>query len=322
MEKDGVQLPVKPRLEELSKQLIEESRDFVREFQKDFVKDAQFEAELNPQGPSSVSGVDTKRILKWTSSAAGAASAIAFTLVAFGLPNAWNPVGWALLGISALTFVASGFFPSRASKIAKKQKEAIQQLQTSIDENQNAACADMLTWFRKHISDDALAGISKDLHETEDEIRALEESLKKKAARLEKIGTGLHRHLLQRLAELNGAAVKDNEPLFVERQRGYASKCVVSSPSLAKAFEGGVAASLGEHVVAVPSSWAIERKVARALRPANIRAADVTCRPRSVIVCPTKKAYSLLSDETRGRFHIRLASELLKKTITLKPRTR
>jgi len=208
------------------------------------------------------------KIMKWSGITVGAIS----TAVFIGTANIWNPVGWGLLGASAIVGIFSGFMKNYESKkLTKAKSEAKQNLLEHIKEMESKTISSYQTYFIKNIAKKGKNDILDKVEGYIEDLFFVADQLKEKEAELDGLKENLNRYLFSHLLRLEGVTCEPDHLKSIAREQGVATKIIVPQEwYLDGLTRTGLDEICGEHVTLLSNESDLKGLVAKALYPAKI----------------------------------------------------
>ena len=301
------------KMDEFQKTLCEEIRRDLEEFNRQTDIEYELLGKINVEGPRQYNPSNSRRNLRRFSRAAGVASSIAFTAVALGAANFWNPVGWVAGVLSAAAFGASWLLDNREKKLQLQKVETAKQLRDDIDSEKLRLARELKGWFEKEITGKLVGSIRQETSTLYNGMFGISRELETAASSCAKLQADLNRWLLLRCGQLVGEQVaKDTVSAWIARDPGTQTKCVGTASS---SFCRKVGEALGERVD-VQKRGSMQEMIAKALRPATVDPVKISFDQDGAIVRLSQNQIS----QAKGKngINIRFAERLLKTPIRLR----
>jgi len=227
------------KIENLQEEIISEMNKFLKEFYREFQYDLNFMFHNNRNNMSKVEKDNTKRIARWGSAIGSSAGTI---LLSTAVANSWNPVGWALLGVSAIIGLFSLF---GESKFDKQKRETREKIIENLEEMKRKNKGAVKYWFYKNITRGLKKQIKRDLAI---QIKGFENLLNQYKEILKKIDSTIEKEnieLIYRLISLK-FPINKNYIEKVNRKQGEYTKIFVNDLEFKKFIDNEFRKSYGE----------------------------------------------------------------------------
>ncbi|TWD92215.1 50S ribosome-binding GTPase [Neobacillus bataviensis] len=271
------------RIKEKSKQIENSMNDYMKEIISDlqtqlseFTRQYQYDTEAIQFDQSNIGDFrkgQIGKIIKWSGITVGAIS----TAVFIGTANIWNPVGLALLGVSGVAGIFSGFMKNYESKkLTNAKSEAKQNLLEHIKTMESKTISGYRSNFNKNIAKKVKSEILDKVEGYIEELFFISDQLKEKAAELDGLKEKLNKHLFAHMLRLEGFTCQPSDLKSIAREQGVATKIVVPLEwNLDSMTRTGLDQICGEHVTLLSDDSDLRGLVAKAIYPAKIKADQV-----------------------------------------------
>ncbi|MBN8194195.1 50S ribosome-binding GTPase [Bacillus sp. NTK074B] len=255
-------------MKEIYSDLQKHLSEFTRQYEYD-MKSIQFDQRSMGDFRKGQMG----KIVKWGGITVGAIS----TAVFIGTANIWNPVGWTLLGVSAVAGIFSGLLKNHESKkLTKAKSEAKQNLLEHIKKMEKKTIDVYQAHFNKNISKTEKNEIMTKVQNYVGALFLVSDHLKETAVELDGLIEKMNRHLFTHLLQFEGVMCEPAQLENIAREQGIATKILVPSEWYLDGFTKTQLDKIcGEHITLLSNESDTRGLVAKALYPAKINANQV-----------------------------------------------
>jgi hypothetical protein len=263
---------IENNLNDLMKEILSDLQIHLSEFTRQYKYDTEA-IQFEQSNIGDFRKGQISKIMKWGGITVGAIS----TAVFIGTANIWNPVGWTLLGVSAVAGVFSGFMKNYESKKLKNAKSQVNQnLLEHIQTMESQTISSYQSYFHKNISKKVKREILDKVEGYITDLFFISDQLKEKAIELTGLKEKLNKHLFAHMLQLQGVTCRPNNLKRIAREQGVATKIVVPQEwYLDSLTQTGLDKICGEHVTLLSEQSDLRGLVSKAMYPAKINTDQV-----------------------------------------------
>ncbi len=236
------------KVEDFQKQLQNEVREHLEEFQREVAFEWELMDEITIHGPEQYNPLDVRKGLGWIGAVSGALAGVAGVAWAFGAANFWNPVGW-IAGVVAAGFGILSLLSvfNREKKLQRQKNEVANQLRNQIDSMERRIVSEIKKWFDRSITSD-LMRIRRETPQFYNGMFQLSRALGEVASTLRADIEALNRRLLIRCGALVGEKITEDSISDIARAPGIQTKFISAAGAVPSSFCREVGKALGEEV--------------------------------------------------------------------------
>lgn len=280
---------ISKRIQEIQESIIEEVKKLILDFERELSVDIHFLGSFSVgTGPSHADVWDLRRGLGRTAAVAGVLSGAALLAAQAGAANFWNPVGWALFGVSIVAGLAAWFVGKKANRLANEKEKARNQLHDLLNKREQEIREAIVNWLRDGVENKSIQPVIDDLSLLAGTMASVGKSLGAAARLMERVTAQLNARLLLRLAELGAITPPPSSLSPIARCRGLAFRAVCSETTDCSALSKLASEVLAEDV-RVLRKMPPKRMLRDCLAPLQIARLRQTAAGFDIHLCTTQK---------------------------------
>ena len=243
-------MEIDKKMEDFQKQLLNEVREHLEEFQREVAFEWELMDAITIQGPEQYNPPDVRKGLGRIGAVSGALAGVAVVAAKIGAANFWNPVGL-IAGVLAAGFgILSGLswlFGNREKKLQRRKNEVANQLRNQIDSMERHIVSETKKCFDRSITSD-LMRVRREIPQLYNGMFQLSSALGEATSTLGAGIEALNRRLLIRCGALVGEKITEDSISDIVRAPGIKTKFISAAGAVSSSFCREVGKALGEEV--------------------------------------------------------------------------